>query len=516
MSDRRIDQLETKPSLLSTDLIVVSESSGATWKATIDKFRNYLFGLIDLVAGPPDRDDSVFFRQFSDGKILRVPLSKLIPNQTVTNDMLQDGNETQGTGISSTKLAPGCVTNSKIVDSAINTRTINDAETSNIDNYPAKVFQSGVTTSKICDGAVTGIKGGVPPGAVFHFASKTAPAGYLVCNGDTISSTLSGATQGVPNWRLQDLRLVLGTTFGADGRLPDLRGIFVRGYGGGETPSGGSHTSYASGGIGRNSKAVAKHFLRSGSGQRTASQIKAEAEAVETDTTAFSYFVVEYTVNAGTNLNPGQGIYGPRSDKPINVVAWAKGANPVLNPLMDIYTRYKIYSMRWVSSGEFGKTQESRYASHTHAISEASHTHQVQTTLDPSSFEHDHPDVTVKIKDGGAGRSSWITGGKDVLVPGSGGDRSYTGDVGTSSSRWTTGVESNPSDGGGRGIRYSPSSTMTGGFSIATCEASVSYGYSETPGTPFSSRPTDVSTITFDPVDENRPFNVALLPCIKY
>lgn len=64
----------------------------------------------------------------------------------------------------------------------------------------------------------------VPSGAVFYFAATTAPAGYLVCNGSTISRTTYAA-----------LFAVIGTTFGAgDGattfRLPDLRGEFIRGW----------------------------------------------------------------------------------------------------------------------------------------------------------------------------------------------------------------------------------------------------------------------------------------------
>ena len=67
----------------------------------------------------------------------------------------------------------------------------------------------------------------VPSGAVEYFAGATAPVGWLVCNGATISrSTYS------------DLFAAIGTTYGAGNgsttfKLPDLRGEFIRGWDGG-------------------------------------------------------------------------------------------------------------------------------------------------------------------------------------------------------------------------------------------------------------------------------------------
>lgn len=67
--------------------------------------------------------------------------------------------------------------------------------------------------------------GGVPIGAVFHFAASTAPTGFLKANGAAVSRTTFAA-----------LFAVTGTTYGAgDGtgttfNLPDLRGEFIRGW----------------------------------------------------------------------------------------------------------------------------------------------------------------------------------------------------------------------------------------------------------------------------------------------
>jgi microcystin-dependent protein len=70
-------------------------------------------------------------------------------------------------------------------------------------------------------------------GAVRH-----APAGYLICNGDTIPS--SGVVQNINASLLQNLRIFLDNTYGAYGRLPNLVDRFagysaVPGASGGET-----------------------------------------------------------------------------------------------------------------------------------------------------------------------------------------------------------------------------------------------------------------------------------------
>jgi microcystin-dependent protein len=66
-----------------------------------------------------------------------------------------------------------------------------------------------------------------PPGAVMHYATQTAPDGWLVCNGSTVSRLDYPA-----------LFAAIGTVYGAgDGVttfvLPDLRGEFIRGWDGG-------------------------------------------------------------------------------------------------------------------------------------------------------------------------------------------------------------------------------------------------------------------------------------------
>ena len=65
----------------------------------------------------------------------------------------------------------------------------------------------------------------IPAGAILYFAMASVPDGWLLCNGDTISRET-----------YTDLFNALGTVYGAgDGettfRLPDLRGLFIRGIG---------------------------------------------------------------------------------------------------------------------------------------------------------------------------------------------------------------------------------------------------------------------------------------------
>lgn len=71
--------------------------------------------------------------------------------------------------------------------------------------------------------------GSVPTGSVYHFASSTAPTGFLICNGNAVPNG-NGTVQGVTA-DFSELYAILGTTYGNAGTLPDLRGYFIRGNG---------------------------------------------------------------------------------------------------------------------------------------------------------------------------------------------------------------------------------------------------------------------------------------------
>ena len=67
----------------------------------------------------------------------------------------------------------------------------------------------------------------VPTGLVAPFAMNTAPTGWVICNGDVVTNGVGVVQSTTANFAA--LYAVLGTTYGAAGTLPDLRGYFVRG-----------------------------------------------------------------------------------------------------------------------------------------------------------------------------------------------------------------------------------------------------------------------------------------------
>lgn len=69
----------------------------------------------------------------------------------------------------------------------------------------------------------------VPAGTIIWFAGSTAPAGYLVCNGDTIPDANPATIQGVTA-DFTALVAVISNTYGNARQLPDMRGLFARGW----------------------------------------------------------------------------------------------------------------------------------------------------------------------------------------------------------------------------------------------------------------------------------------------
>jgi hypothetical protein len=98
------------------------------------------------------------------------------------------------------------------------------------------VSAGGITANEIADGQVLLAKiqptlqsSFVPSGAVMAFAMATAPAGWLAANGDTIPNGSGTVQSKTADFSI--LHSLLGTTYGSEGKLPDLRGYFVRGSG---------------------------------------------------------------------------------------------------------------------------------------------------------------------------------------------------------------------------------------------------------------------------------------------
>ena len=68
----------------------------------------------------------------------------------------------------------------------------------------------------------------LPAGALMNFVQSTAPSGWLVANGDTVPNG-TGTVQGVTA-NFSSLYAALASAFGGPGKLPDMRGMFTRGW----------------------------------------------------------------------------------------------------------------------------------------------------------------------------------------------------------------------------------------------------------------------------------------------
>lgn len=104
----------------------------------------------------------------------------------------------------------------------------------------AKIADNAVTVAKInpgSNGQVLGVVGGVtawtgggmPVGAIMPYAGTSAPTGYLICDGSTVSQSTYA-----------DLFALIAHTYGADPGggnfiLPNLKGKVVAGYNASET-----------------------------------------------------------------------------------------------------------------------------------------------------------------------------------------------------------------------------------------------------------------------------------------
>lgn len=131
--------------------------------------------------------------------------------------------------ISSAKIADSAVTNTKLADNAV----IN-----------AKLAADAVTTDKIANGTITLADLAaslqaylVPSGSILATAAGSAPTGYLLCNGTTVSRTTYA-----------DLFAAIGTAFNTGGeaatdfRLPNFNGRSPMGTGTSTAAGATNHT----------------------------------------------------------------------------------------------------------------------------------------------------------------------------------------------------------------------------------------------------------------------------------
>jgi microcystin-dependent protein len=126
---------------------------------------------------------------------------------------------------------------------------------------------------------------GVPPGTILPFAGETPPAGYLLCDGSSVSSTAYPA-----------LSVAIGKAWGGSGsnfNLPDLRGTFMRGVdtrtSGNNDPNATTRTASASGG---NTGAKV--------GTKQGDEFKAHNHGVTDPTHTHDYMDIFYSENGGS------------------------------------------------------------------------------------------------------------------------------------------------------------------------------------------------------------------------
>ncbi|MCP4137785.1 MAG: tail fiber protein [bacterium] len=83
-----------------------------------------------------------------------------------------------------------------------------------------------------------------PAGTIVPFAGASAPAGWLPCDGSSLSRT------GTYEALFQAIGTAWGTSHGSSFNVPDLRGMFLRGVSGGSSwdPDSGGRTALKTGG----------------------------------------------------------------------------------------------------------------------------------------------------------------------------------------------------------------------------------------------------------------------------
>lgn len=145
---------------------------------------------------------TVFSFPYTPGSLLMFQNGELLGDSAYT--------ATDGANVT---LAVGATLSDQVVGVALKTFAIADAYTKPVSDarYTPRTLEAQLQ----------------PPGMVSYFAGTSAPAGWLVAGGTTVSRTTYAA-----------LFAVIGITYGAgDGsttfRLPDLRGEFIRGVDGG-------------------------------------------------------------------------------------------------------------------------------------------------------------------------------------------------------------------------------------------------------------------------------------------
>lgn len=199
----------------------------------------------------------------------QVTTAKIADSNITTSKIVDAGVTTAkiaDSGVTTAKIAANAITSDKILDGTITTADIGNNQITS-----AKILDGAVTSADIADGGVASVdladssvispkvaanaidytklaaavqQALCPPGTILPYAGNSAPDGWLLCNGATVSRSTYKA--------LYD---IVGTRFGYGNNsstfhLPDFRGRFLRGWdgGAGNDPDRGSRIAMNAGG----------------------------------------------------------------------------------------------------------------------------------------------------------------------------------------------------------------------------------------------------------------------------
>lgn len=178
--------------------LVVTKSDGTT-----------VIEAVDYVTGAPS---TAYLTSYVDDAVSAyLPLT----GGSITGNLSVSGTTTAATLTATTLTA----TTSTLGTATATTLTATlNANSQVISNVATPVASTDAVNKAYADAA-----GSAPPGTIVMYGGTSAPTGWLLCDGSSVSRTTYAALYGV-----------LGTTFGFSDashfNLPDMRGQFARGY----------------------------------------------------------------------------------------------------------------------------------------------------------------------------------------------------------------------------------------------------------------------------------------------
>ena len=263
-------------------------------------------------------DANITTSKIADANIVTAKLA----DGSVTNAKLADGSVTAGKladgSVGSSKIADGSIANADLADSIVNSAKITDGDVRSVDIADGSVAtadlaDNSVTNAKVASNAIDYAKLAAavqqalcPAGTILPYAGDTAPSGWLLCDGTSISRTTYSVLYGVVGNRF-------GSADGSTFRVPDFRGRFLRGRDGGVGRDDDRNSRYAMNGGGATGDAV---------GSVQDEQFRSHRHSIPTDTRGSNADNLTLTGTSGSDENfsydPGSGYEGGNETRPDN------------------------------------------------------------------------------------------------------------------------------------------------------------------------------------------------------